>query len=85
MDIEPPVITITTLGLFGMENDTEEILAALNSDQPLYQSQFDSIDLRWNVTDDTSDVANVTWMGGSLPFVDDKHKETETKDDQVLE
>ena len=84
VDVQGPVIIILNMGLFGMENDTHEVLETLNSDNPIYQSQYDSIDFRWNATDDASDVANVTWMAGNLPFYDDIHDETDTIDDQVL-
>ena len=60
-----------------------QVLDALRSDQPLYQSQYDSIDFSWNATDDTSDIANMTWMAGLLPLMDDGHAETETIDTQV--
>jgi hypothetical protein len=83
VDTEGPVIIIMNLGLFGMDNVTDDLLHTLNSDDPIYQSQYDSIDLRWNATDDTSDVANVTWMAGSMPGSDDKHAEVMTIDDQV--
>ena len=77
------MIVLLNIGLFGMDNQTDDILNRLNSDEPVYQSQYDSIDLRWNSTDVTSDVANVTWMAGSLPLMDDVHGETMTNDDQV--
>ena len=66
-----------------MDNQTADILDTLNSDEAIYQSQYDSIDLQWNATDDTSGVANLTWMAGSMPLVDDIHQETITNDDQV--
>ena len=81
VDIEPPSIVLTTVGLHGINNDTEHT-QPLNTQQtqPLYQAQYDSIDLRWNATDQTSDVSNVTWMAGSLPLSDDIHEETQTQD-----
>ena len=94
VDIQPPYIVITTVGLFGAgdHNDTESWTdddldldhQLLTRKQRLYQKQLDSIDLRWNATDTTSDVANVTWMAGSLPGMDDKHSETLTDDYEVF-
>ncbi len=63
--------------------DNEDVVELLRGTRTLYQRQYDSIGLRWNATDVTSDVANVTWMAGSLPGVDDWHPETGTIDDQV--
>ena len=77
------MIVILNLGLFGMDNETADILDTLQGDEPIYQSQYESIDLRWNATDATSDVANVTWMAGTLPLMDDTFRETITNDDQV--
>jgi hypothetical protein len=93
VDIEPPTLFISTLALFSTENNNnntntsnsttdsdvaDDVLEMLRGDRTLYQTQYDSIDLRWNV-------ANVTWMAGSLPNVDDWHEETEIIDDQVHE
>ena len=89
VDTEPPHIVITTLGLYGIDtengtlDDESNLLERLQQSEAVYQTQYDSIDLRWNVTDETSDVANVTWMAGALPLMDDRHGETDTNDDQV--
>ena len=74
---------ITNIGLLGMDNITMDIVDALNGEDAIFQSQFDSIDFRWNVTDDVSRATNVTWMAGKLPLTDDIHEETMTNDDQV--
>ena len=55
----------------------------LKSDEPIYQTQYGPIELQWNTTVQTSDVANFTWMAGTMPLLGDIHAETVTTDDQV--
>ena len=85
VDIEGPTIVIIDIGLTGIESDngTTRSLDILDRDEVIYQTQYGPIELQWNVTDETSDVANLTWMAGRVPYMDDVHTETETMDDKV--
>ena len=76
MDIEEPDLSMVAVGVYQVNTSDGELTS-------LYQLEYDDIPLEWNVTDEDSDVANVTWSVGSLPYSSDIHPETNILDSQI--
>ena len=75
IDTDPPEIKVVSFGVF--ENFTHGI------EDSLYQQEYDSIEVEWNSTDETSGILYQSWSAGSLPFATDIHNHTTQDNEKV--
>lgn len=76
IDTAGPELSLVTIGTYQF-NTTD------GDTTTLYQLEYDDIPLEWDIADEDSGVANVTWMAGWTPYSSNKHPETSVMDSQI--